>query len=95
MQPDRDPETGLDKSRQAIERVASAVPDSNWATLRLSVDGDFVVCHNRSMVLLKEGRVFRGIPGPQGKRCLRQMSTSIASPTTGSRNTGSSGMTSG
>jgi predicted ester cyclase len=66
-QPDRDPETGLDKFRQAIERVTSAVPDSNWTTLRLLADGDFVVCHNRWSGTY-EGRVFRGIAGPQGKR---------------------------
>ena len=66
-QPDRDPETGLDKFRQAIEGVMSAVPDSNWTTLRLIADEHFVVCHNRWSGTY-EGRVFRGIPAQQGKR---------------------------
>jgi predicted ester cyclase len=66
-QPDRDPETGLDAFRQAIEGVMSAVPDSNWTTLRLIADEDFVVCHNRWSGTY-EGRVFRGIPAPPGRR---------------------------
>ena len=43
------------------------MPDSNWTTLRLLADGDFVVCHNRWSGTY-EGKVFRGIPGPQGER---------------------------
>jgi predicted ester cyclase len=66
-QPDRDPETGLDKFRQAVEGVMKAVPDSNWKTLRLLADGDFVICHN-TWSGTYQGTVFRGIPGPQGKR---------------------------
>lgn len=46
-QPDRHPQTGLDRFRQAIEGVMAAVPDSRWTTLRLIAEGDFVVCHNR------------------------------------------------
>ena len=66
-QPDRDPETGLDKSRQAIEGVTGAVPDSSWTTLRLVAEEDFVVCHN-SWSGKYGGKVFRGVPSPQGKR---------------------------
>ena len=66
-QPDRQPETGLDKFRQAIEGVMGAVPDSNWTTLRLIAEGDLVVCHNRWSGTYK-GRVFRGVPTPQGER---------------------------
>jgi predicted ester cyclase len=66
-QPDRDSETGLDKFRQAIEGVTRAVPDSRWATLRLIAEGDFVVCHNRWSGTYG-GKVFRGVPSPQGKR---------------------------
>jgi predicted ester cyclase len=44
-----------------------AVPDSNWKTLRLLADGDFVICHN-TWSGTYQGTVFRGIPGPQGKR---------------------------
>src|SRR4051812_36641080 len=66
-QPDRDPETGLDKFRQAIEGVTRAVPDSSWATRRLIAEGDLVVCHNRWSGTY-EGKVFRGVPSPQGKR---------------------------
>ena len=42
-QPDRDPEVGLDKFRQAIEGVMGAVPDSKWTTVRLIAEGDLVV----------------------------------------------------
>ena len=66
-QPDRSPETGLDKFRKAIEGVTGAVPDSNWTTLRLIAEGDFVVCHN-SWSGTYRGNVFRGVPSPQGKR---------------------------
>ncbi len=66
-QPDRDPETGLDKFRQAIEGVTGAVPDSSWTTLRLVAEEDFVVCHNRWSGTY-EGKVFRGVPSPRGKR---------------------------
>ena len=65
-QPDRDPEVGLDKFRQAIEGVMGAVGDSRWTTLRLIADEDFVVCHN-SWSGTYEGKVFRGIPTSQGK----------------------------
>jgi predicted ester cyclase len=66
-QPDRNPETGLDKFRQAIEGVTGAVPDSSWTTLRLIAEEDFVVCHN-SWSGTYGGKVFRGVPSPQGKR---------------------------
>ena len=66
-QPDRHPETGLDKFRQAIEGVTGAVPDSSWTTLRLIPEEDFVVCHN-SWSGTYGGTVFRGVPSPQGKR---------------------------
>jgi predicted ester cyclase len=66
-QPDRDPETGLDAFRLAIEGVMRAVPDSNWKTLRLIADEDFVVCHNKWSGTY-EGEVFRGIPAARGKR---------------------------
>lgn len=66
-QPDRDPETGLDKFRQAIEGVTGAVPDSSWKTLRLLAEEDMVVCHNRWSGTY-EGNVFRGVPSPRGKR---------------------------
>jgi predicted ester cyclase len=66
-QPDRNPETGLDKFRQAIEGVTGAVPDSSWTTLRLIAEEDFVVCHN-SWSGTYGGTVFRGVPSPQGKR---------------------------
>ena len=66
-QPGRDPETGLDRFRSAIEGVMRAVPDSNWTTLRLIGDADFVVCHN-SWSGTYEGEVFRGIPTARGKR---------------------------
>jgi predicted ester cyclase len=66
-QPGRNPETGLDKFRQAIEGVSGAVPDSNWTTLRLIAEEDFVVCHN-SWSGTYVGKVFRGVPSPPGKR---------------------------
>ena len=66
-QPDKNPETGLDKFRQAIEGVTRAVPDSTWTTLRLIAEGDFVVCHN-TWSGTYGGTVFRGVPSPQGKR---------------------------
>jgi predicted ester cyclase len=66
-QPDRNPETGLDKFRQAIEAVTGAVPDSSWTTLRLIAEADFVVCHN-TWSGTYGGKVFRGVPSPQGKR---------------------------
>jgi predicted ester cyclase len=66
-QPDRNPETGLDKFRKAIEGVTGAVPDSSWTTLRLIAEEDFVVCHN-SWSGTYGGKVFRGVPSPQGKR---------------------------
>jgi predicted ester cyclase len=53
-QPDRDPETGLDKFRQAIEKVTSAV-----GTLSCVTTG--------AVALMREGS-FRGIAGPRGKR---------------------------
>jgi steroid delta-isomerase-like uncharacterized protein len=66
-QPDRDPETGLDTFRQAIEGVMAAVPDSNWTTLRLIAEGDFVVCHN-TWSGTYGGKVFRGVPTSQDNR---------------------------
>ena len=39
-QPDRDPDTGLDKFRQAVNGVMGAVPDSEWTTLHLIEEGD-------------------------------------------------------
>jgi predicted ester cyclase len=66
-QPDRDPETGLDTFRQAIEGVMAAVPDSNWTTLRLIAEGDLVVCHN-TWSGTYGGNVFRGVPTPEGRR---------------------------
>jgi predicted ester cyclase len=66
-QPNRDPEVGLDKFRQAIDGVMSAVPDSTWTTLRLVAEGDFVVCHNRWSGTYG-GTVFRGVPTPDGQR---------------------------
>jgi predicted ester cyclase len=66
-QPDRNPETGLDNFRKAIEGVTGAVPDSSWTTLRLIAEEDFVVCHN-SWSGTYGGKVFRGVPSPQGKR---------------------------
>ena len=66
-QPDRDPDVGLDKFRQAIEGVMSAVPDSTWTTLRLLAEGDLVVCHNRWSGTYA-GTSFRGVPTPEGNR---------------------------
>lgn len=66
-QPDKNPETGLDNFRQAIEGVRGAVPDSKWSTLRLIAEEDLVVCHN-SWSGTYGGKVFRGVPCPQGKR---------------------------
>ena len=66
-QPDRDPEIGVDKFRQAIEGVSGAIGDLNWETLRLIAEADLVVCHNRWSGTY-EGTVFRGIPSPQGRR---------------------------
>jgi predicted ester cyclase len=66
-QPERDPETGLDRFRQAIEGVMAAVPDSYWTTLRLIAEDDFVVCHNRWSGTYG-GKVFRGVPTSQGNR---------------------------
>jgi predicted ester cyclase len=66
-QPDRDPETGLDKFRLAIEGVMAAVPDSNWRTLRLIAEGDFVVCHN-TWSGTYGGKLFRGVPTSQSNR---------------------------
>ena len=66
-QPNREPDTGLDKFRQAINGVMGAVPDSEWTTLNLIEEGDLVVCHNRWSGTYG-GTVFRGIPTPGGKR---------------------------
>jgi predicted ester cyclase len=66
-QPDRVPETGLEKFRRAIEGVMSAVPDSTWTTIRVVAQGDFVVCHNRWSGTYG-GPVFRGVPTPSGER---------------------------
>jgi predicted ester cyclase len=66
-QPDRKPETGLGKFRQAIEGVMGAVPDSKRTTLRLIAEEDFVVCHNRWSGTYGGG-VFRGFPTSQGER---------------------------
>jgi predicted ester cyclase len=66
-QPDRDPETGLEKFRQAIAGVMGAVPDSTWTTLNLIEEGELVACHNR-WTGTYEGSMFRGIPTPKGKR---------------------------
>jgi predicted ester cyclase len=66
-QPDRDPETGLEKFRQAVEGVMSAVPDSTWTTVRLLAEGDFVVCHNRWSGTYR-GSIFRGVATPDGER---------------------------
>jgi predicted ester cyclase len=66
-QPDREPETGLEKFRQAIEEVMDAVPDSNWTTLRLIAEEDLVVCHNRWSGTYG-GTIFRGFPTSPGER---------------------------
>ena len=65
-QPDRPLEVGLDSFRRAVEGVMGAVPDSHWTTVRLIAEGDFVVCHN-SWSGTYGGRVFRGVPTPEGK----------------------------
>jgi predicted ester cyclase len=66
-QPDRDPETGLETFRRAIEGVMSAVPDSTWTTLTLLAEGDLVVCHNEWSGTYR-GTVFRGVPTPGERR---------------------------
>jgi predicted ester cyclase len=66
-QPGREPETGLENFRQAIEGVMGAVPDSKWTTLRLIAEADFVVCHNRWSGTYG-GKVFRGFPTSQEER---------------------------
>jgi predicted ester cyclase len=66
-QPDRDPETGLESFRRAIEGVTGAVPDSRWTTLRLVADGDYVVCHNQWSGTYS-GSSFRGVRTDSGKR---------------------------
>jgi predicted ester cyclase len=66
-QPDREPETGLDQFRRAIDEVMRAVPDSMWTTLQLLAEGDFVVCHNR-WTGTYGGTVFRGVATPTKKR---------------------------
>ena len=66
-QPDREPERGLDKFRRAIDGVMGVVPDSNWTTLTLIAEGDFVVCHN-TWSGTYGGTIFRGVPTLQGKR---------------------------
>src|SRR4051794_4944949 len=66
-QPNRDPETGLEKFRRAIEGVMRAVPDSTWTSLRLVAEGDLVVCHNQWSGTYG-GTVFRGVPTPGGKQ---------------------------
>jgi predicted ester cyclase len=64
-QPDQEPEAGLENFQRAIAGVMRAVPDSNWATLRLIADGDFVVCHNRWSGTY-QGSAFRGVPTTAG-----------------------------
>jgi steroid delta-isomerase-like uncharacterized protein len=66
-QPDREPETGLDTFRRAIDGVMAAVPDSKWTILRLIAEGDFVACH-ATWSGTYGGTVFRGLPTPQGER---------------------------
>jgi len=66
-QPDREPETGIESFRRAIEGVMGAVPDSTWTTLHMFSDGDYVVCHNRWSGTYG-GSVFRGLPTDAGKR---------------------------
>jgi predicted ester cyclase len=66
-QPDRDPEVGLDKFREAIKGVMGVVPDSTWTTLRLVAEGDLVVCHNRWSGTYG-GTMFRGVPVQEGQR---------------------------
>ena len=66
-QPDREPETGLETFRRAIEGVMGAVPDSTWTTARLLAEGDFVICHNRWSGTYS-GTAFRGVPTPSRER---------------------------
>lgn len=66
-QPDREPETGLDSFRRAIEGVMSAVPDSTWTTRRLIAEDDLVVCHN-AWSGTYGGASFRGLPTPRGRQ---------------------------
>ena len=66
-QPGRNPETGLDNFRQAIEGVMGAVPDSKWTTIRLIAEEDYVVCHN-SWSGTYGGKVFRGVSTSPGGR---------------------------
>jgi predicted ester cyclase len=66
-QPGREPETGLDDFRRAIEGVMGAVPDSTWTTRRLMVEDDFVACHN-TWSGTYGGQSFRGVPTPAGRR---------------------------
>jgi predicted ester cyclase len=62
-QPDRDPETGLEGFRRAVEGVMNAVPDSNWTTIHLVSDGDLVICHNRWSGTY-QATSFRGLSTP-------------------------------
>jgi predicted ester cyclase len=66
-QPEREPDLGRDAFRNAINSVMGAVPDSKWSILKLVVDGDLVVCHNRWSGTWS-GSVFRGVATPAGKR---------------------------
>ncbi|MBA3376220.1 MAG: ester cyclase [Actinobacteria bacterium] len=66
-QPDREPGTGRDQFRHAIEGVMDAVPDSTWTTLRLIAEDDLVVCHN-TWSGSYGGKVFRGVATPDGQR---------------------------
>lgn len=66
-QPEREPELGRDAFRGAVNGVMEAVPDSEWTILKLVVDGDLVVCHNRWSGTWS-GSVFRGVATPSGKR---------------------------
>lgn len=59
-QPDRDPEVGIDRFRQAIGGVMAAVPDSIWTTVRMIAEGEFVACHN-TWTGTYGGDVFRGV----------------------------------
>ena len=65
-QPEREPDFGRDAFRNAISGVMGAVPDSKWTILKLVVDGDLVVCHNRWSGTWS-GSVFRGVATPAGK----------------------------
>ena len=66
-QPNTDPETGLQRFRQAVAGVMGAVPDSNWTTLHLIECDDMVICHNRWSGTYG-GTVFRGVPTSAGNR---------------------------